>query len=233
MFDPNELPPGWREQLGPEFEKPYMLELASYLQDRVDAGAVLCPKREDIFRAFQLTDLPDVRVVIIGQDPYPDPDNACGLAFAAPATQPVPASLRNIFLETCSPPVPSHMINWRQVSPDLTHWAQQGVLLLNAALTTEASNSGAHVKRWKPWTEAVLRVLASQERRIIFMLWGANARAFKPQVDNGRNSIIEASHPSPLARGFRGGRYFDLANGAFSVMKQPPIDWAWKTKETR
>jgi len=195
---------------------------AERLLARVDAlrsGAEVFPPRGQELRALELTPFCTVRVVILGQDPYHGPGQAHGLAFSVPAGVKPPPSLRNIFKELAAPP---------DMSPDLTPWAEQGVLLLNAVLTVQAGQAGSHAGLgWQELTDAVVRALAQGREGLVFLLWGAQARAKAALVDPARHLVLEAAHPSPLSahRGFLGCGHFTRANEWLTARGQAPVRW--------
>ncbi|WP_028586934.1 uracil-DNA glycosylase [Desulfocurvus vexinensis] len=196
--------------------------LAEELLARVDAlraRGEVCPPRGRELRALELTPFSAVRVVILGQDPYHGPGQAHGLAFSVPAGVKPPPSLRNIFKELGAPP---------DMSPDLTPWAGQGVLLLNAVLTVDAGRAGSHAGLgWQALTDAVVRALAQGREGLVFLLWGAQARAKAALVDPARHLVLEAAHPSPLSahRGFLGCGHFTRANQWLAARGQAPVRW--------
>ncbi|MCK9239146.1 uracil-DNA glycosylase [Desulfocurvus sp.] len=200
--------------------------LAERLLERVDAlraGGEVFPPRGRELRALELTPFSAVRVVILGQDPYHGPGQAHGLAFSVPRGVAPPPSLRNIFKEIGAP---------AGMSPDLTPWAEQGVLLLNAVLTVAAGQAGSHARLgWQELTDAVVAALARGREGLVFLLWGAQARAKAALVDPGRHLVLEAAHPSPLSahRGFLGCGHFVRANAWLAARGQAPVDWITST----
>lgn len=188
------------------------------------AGIALSPPPAAIFRALELTPLDRVKAVILGQDPYPRAGDAHGLAFSYVGPKAVPASLRVIFRELCDDvgcPVPTR--------GDLTAWATQGVLLLNAALTTETGRSAAHMRLgWSALVDEVLAAVSAERPAVAFLLWGANARSRAPLIDGTKHLVIESGHPSPLnrARDFPGSRPFSRANAWLAEHGVAPVDWA-------
>ena len=200
------------------------------------AGEQLLPAPDDVFNAFCLTPFDCVRVVILGQDPYPTPGHAHGLAFSVrPGVKPLPATLRNIFKELrqdlqFGPEDSPHLAG------DLTSWAEHGVLLLNTALTVEARKAGAHVK-W-PWREATreaILALSRERPRLAFLLWGLKAQSFAPLIDATRHLIVASEHPSPLSahRGFFGSRPFSRANAWLAAHGEPEVPWGVVNSEWR
>jgi uracil-DNA glycosylase len=196
--------------------------LAERLLERADglrARAEVFPPRGQELRALELTPFDAVRVVVLGQDPYHGPGQAHGLAFSVPHGVPAPRSLRNIFKELGAP---------ADMSPDLTPWAGQGVLLLNTVLTVAAGRAGSHAGLgWQELTDAVVRALAAGREGLVFLLWGAQARAKAALVDPGRHLVLEAAHPSPLSahRGFLGCGHFIRANEWLAARGQAPVRW--------
>ena len=197
--------------------------IAAELERAVAAGAELAPSPAAIFNALRLTPFDRVKVVILGQDPYPKRGDAHGLAFSYVGPKAVPASLRVIFKELADDlgcPVPRR--------GDLTAWARQGVLLLNAALTTETGTSGAHLALgWSALTDEVMAALSANRPAVAFLLWGANARRRAVLVDGAKHLVLETGHPSPLnrARDFPGSRPFSRANAWLQAQGIEPVDW--------
>jgi uracil-DNA glycosylase len=197
------------------------------IADRLDAlvaeGRRVMPPPADVFNAPRLTPLEAVRVVILGQDPYPTPGDAHGLAFSVAHGVPVPRSLANIFRELKADlgiTPPGH--------GNLEAWARQGVLLLNAALTVEAGQAGSHRKLgWQALTDAMIRAVATRDEPAVFILWGADAQAKRPLIDPARHAVIESAHPSPLSasRGFFGSRPFSRANAFLRELGLGEVDW--------
>ena len=211
----------WRSFLVGEWEKPYFLELSAFLKDAYTTKTIYPPKAE-VFSAFA-TDFDAVRVVIIGQDPYHGAGQAHGLAFSVRDGVAVPPSLQNIYKEIADEfhsPVPA--------SGNLNRWAEQGVLLLNNTLTVEANKAGSHRNiGWETFTAAVISRLNAERENLVFMLWGRDARAKKPQLDPARHLILEAAHPSPFSAysGFFGCGHFTKANEFLKSKKFPEIEW--------
>lgn len=194
-------------------------EVARKVDGRIAAGAQVLPAPGDIFRALRETPLPDVKAVILGQDPYPTPGDANGLAFSYVGKGRLPASLKVILAEAGSP---------REAGGDLTPWARQGVLLLNSALTVEAGKAGAHLRLgWSALTDDAVSAVAGRAEPTIFLLWGAQARARAGLIDASRHGIVESGHPSPLnrARDFPGSDPFGRANAWLAKRGRTPIDW--------
>lgn len=212
----------WKEVLIDEFSKPYFTELATFVKEAYTSGTVY-PAPAHIFRAFSLTPFEKVKVVILGQDPYHGPKQAIGLSFAvAPGTQ-LPPSLRNIYKELTSDIGAPHTPDG-----DLSRWATQGVLLLNAILTVAAGKAGSHQKKgWEEFTDAVIRTLNDKREHLVFMLWGNYARAKGAHIDRAKHLVIESAHPSPFSAdaGFFGSRPFSQANAYLEAQGHNPIDW--------
>ncbi|GAB4118760.1 MAG: uracil-DNA glycosylase [Wenzhouxiangellaceae bacterium] len=217
------LEPGWLAQLQPEFEQDYMQQLRAFLRARIEAGAQIYPVAKNIFAAFDHTPFAQVRVVIIGQDPYHGPGQAHGLCFSVlPGTR-VPPSLHNIYRELHSDvgfAPPQHGC--------LLPWAAQGVLLLNAVLTVERGQAGAHQNRgWERFTDAAIAALNAQRDGLVFMLWGSYAQRKGSIVDRQKHLVLQAPHPSPLSahRGFLGCRHFSQSNAWLQSHGEAAIDW--------
>ncbi|MBQ9400592.1 MAG: uracil-DNA glycosylase [Bacteroidales bacterium] len=212
----------WKEALRSEFSKPYFEELVATLHREKQEGRVIFPPGGRIFRAFELTPLDQVKVVILGQDPYHGYGQAMGLSFSVPEGVPAPPSLVNIFKEIESD-LGIHMSG----SPDLEPWARQGVLLLNAILTVRSGEPASHSRiGWQEFTDAVIRTVSDRCDGVVFMLWGNFARSKRDLIDTGRHHVLEAAHPSPLARGaFFGCRHFSTANRLLIQENKEPINW--------
>lgn len=198
----------WYDILIPEFSKPYMRKLANYLTTEYQTKTIY-PKVEDIFNAFKLCSYDEVKVVIIGQDPYHSPNTAHGLAFSS-LLETTPPSLRNIFEELRIEGIGSGFN-----TNNLTTWSEQGILLLNTVLTVEARKPLSHANlNWTTFTDKVIENLDTHNNKIVFMLWGAKARQYKSKIKNPKHLILEAPHPSPLSahRGFFGCGHFKKAN---------------------
>ncbi len=212
----------WAKALAPEFEKPYFQELAASLHAEKAAGKRIYPPGPQIFRAFDLCPVEDVKVVILGQDPYHGAGQAMGLSFSVPSGVPAPPSLKNIFRE-----IETDCGIRMSGNTDLTPWARQGVLLLNAILTVEANMAASHSRLgWETFTDAVISYLNGNRRDIVFMLWGSFARSKARFIDPYRHCVLQAAHPSPLARGaFFGCRHFSKANEFLTLHGMTPVDW--------
>ncbi|MBQ3710965.1 MAG: uracil-DNA glycosylase [Bacteroidales bacterium] len=212
----------WKQALQSEFEKPYFAGLVARLHEEKDRGEVFYPPGSQIFRAFELTPVPQVKVVILGQDPYHNPGQAMGLSFSVPDGVPAPPSLVNIFKE-----ISSDLGIRMSGSPNLEPWARQGVLLLNSILTVRAGQAASHRSLgWETFTDAVIKYLSDNCDGIVFMLWGNFARTKAALIDPAKHLILEAAHPSPLARGaFFGCKHFSKANNFLTFRGKTPIEW--------
>ena len=212
----------WKEALAGEFEKPYFSTLVGTLHAEKDAGRKIYPPGSLIFRAFDLTPVDKVKVVILGQDPYHNPGQAMGLSFSVPDGVPAPPSLVNIFKE-----LENDLGIKMSGRPNLENWARQGVLLLNAILTVRAGEAASHSRLgWQEFTDAVISYISSHCKNVTFMLWGNFARSKSSLIDHSRHLVLEAAHPSPLARGaFFGCRHFSKANAYLVSNGKTPIDW--------
>lgn len=220
------IPESWRPALEPVLARPEARRLGGWLCAEEAAGKTFYPPRGSRLRAFELTPLDEVRVVILGQDPYHGPGQAMGLCFAVPTGCAVPPSLLNIYKELeadLGVPRPAH--------GDLSGWARQGVLLLNTCLTVEAGRAGSHAGRgWEAVTDAAVAAVASQSEPSVFILWGSHARAKAariPGLAGGRHCLIESPHPSPLSahRGFFGSKPFSRANAFLEANGRGAVDW--------
>jgi uracil-DNA glycosylase len=212
----------WKEALGSEFSKPYFKGIVSFLHAEKEMGKTIYPPGKLIFNAFELTPLPALKVLLLGQDPYHQPGQAHGLSFSVPANVPQPPSLRTIFTELHADlgiPPAAHGC--------LESWARQGVMLLNAILTVEAGKPASHSKAgWMEFTDAVIRTVSGKKENVVFLLWGNFARSKRGLIDASRHCILEAAHPSPLARGaFLGSKPFSRTNAYLTSKNIQPIDW--------
>ena len=218
-----QLEKGWLSLLGEEFDKPYMAELRTFLQQRRAQGGVIYPPGSQWFAAFNHTPFDRVKVVILGQDPYHGPHQAHGLCFSVLPGVKTPPSLSNIYKEMAQD------LGIRQPAHGcLTSWADQGVLLLNATLTVEQGQAGAHQgKGWETFTDAAIRALNEQREGLVFMLWGSYAQKKGGFIDRSRHLVLHAPHPSPLSahRGFFGCGHFSAANRYLQQRGCAPIDW--------
>ncbi len=212
----------WKNALAGEFGKPYFESLVRFLHSEKAAGQTIYPPGSQIFRAFELTPLDNLKVVILGQDPYHGPGQAHGLSFSVSAGVPAPPSLKNIFKE-----IESDLGVKMSGYPDLEKWARQGVLLLNAVLTVRAGQPTSHSKiGWQEFTDAVIRYISDNCEGVVFLLWGNFARTKSALIDHSKHHVLEAAHPSPLARGaFFGCRHFSQTNALLASRGLRPIDW--------
>ena len=212
----------WKDALAPEFGKPYFEQLVRFLHQEKAAGKVIYPPGSLIFRAFDLTPVDQVKVVILGQDPYHNPGEAMGLSFSVPDGVRMPPSLRNIYRE-----IETDLGIRMSGRPNLESWARQGVLLLNSSLTVEAGLANSHKDiGWHEFTDAVIRYLSDQREGIVFLLWGNFAKAKASLIDTTRHHVLTAAHPSPLAGGaFFGCRHFSKTNQILLSEGQTPINW--------
>ncbi|CBV42876.1 uracil-DNA glycosylase [Halomonas elongata] len=217
------LPDSWQQWLGAEFEAPYMQALRDFLAGEKAARKVIYPHSSNWFRAFELTPLEEVRVVILGQDPYHGPNQAHGLCFSVRPGVQVPPSLVNIYKELAAD------VGFQPVNHGfLESWARQGVLLLNTSLTVEQGNAGSHRGRgWETFTDRAIATVNEHAGPTVFLLWGSHARKKKALVDTSRHLVLESPHPSPLSahRGFFGNRHFSRANAFLAEQGRTPIDW--------
>jgi uracil-DNA glycosylase len=213
----------WKERLAPEFEKDYMKRLKEFLKSQYAAGKKIYPPGSLIFNALNTTPFPNVRVVILGQDPYHGPGQAHGLCFSVPDGVPFPPSLQNIFKE-----LESDLGISKPKSGNLKSWAEQGVLLLNSVLTVEEGKAASHQgKGWETFTDVIIHKLASEKEGLVFVLWGSYAQKKAAFVDRKKHLVIECVHPSPLSchRGFFGSRPFSKINAYLERRGEKPIDW--------
>jgi uracil-DNA glycosylase len=214
----------WAEVLGAEKEKPYFNTLWQKIASEREAGKVIYPPSKDIFNAFNLTPLNNVKVVILGQDPYHGPGQAHGLSFSVKQGIKIPPSLANIYKELASDidgfTIPAH--------GNLTHWATQGVLLLNTVLTVEQGKAHSHAKwGWETFSDAVIDAVNSQQEKVVFLLWGSHAQKKGQQLNRNKHLVLHAPHPSPLSayRGFFGCKHFSQANTYLTENGIKPIHW--------
>ena len=217
------IDPSWYAVLQPQFEAPYFAELKQFLVAE-RAQHTCYPPGSKIFNAFDSTPFDKVKVVILGQDPYHEPGQAMGLCFSVPQGIQVPPSLVNIITEINT----DLGVNIPKTCGDLSGWAAQGVLLLNATLTVRAHQAGSHQRHgWETFTDASIQALSQQRTGIVFLLWGSYAIAKKALIDTSRHLVLTAPHPSPLSayRGFFGCRHFSQANAYLQSLGQQPIDW--------
>lgn len=212
----------WKTVLQSEFDKPYFQTLIEYIKKEKQHGKTIYPPGALIFNAFEQCPFDQVKVVILGQDPYHGPGQAMGLSFSVPKGIDQPASLKNIFKELKSDldiDPPNH--------GDLSSWARQGVFLLNAMLTVEKGNAGSHSKSgWQEFTDAVIQTISTYKKGIVFLLWGNFARNKKELINGQEHYILEAAHPSPLAGGaFFGCKHFSKTNELLKLQNKTPIAW--------
>ncbi|SEK81402.1 Uracil-DNA glycosylase [Atopomonas hussainii] len=223
MADNITLETSWKTHLLPEFSQPYMLALRQFLRDEKAAGKVIYPPGAQIFNALDSTPLPQVKVVILGQDPYHGPGQAHGLCFSVAPGVPAPPSLKNIFKELqrdLGLPVPNHGC--------LQRWAEQGVLLLNTSLTVEQGQAGSHAsKGWQTFTDRIIELVNQECQGVVFLLWGAHAQSKRKLIDASKHQVLCSAHPSPLSahRGFLGNGHFSAANAYLQQQGKSPIDW--------
>ncbi|GHC50301.1 uracil-DNA glycosylase [Ulvibacter litoralis] len=215
--------PGWKSVLATEFEKEYFKNLKDFVATAYQTNTCFPPKNE-VFAAFNKTDFNDVNVVILGQDPYHNEGEANGLAFSVANGVTIPPSLRNIFKELEAdlgvPPV---------TNGDLSRWASQGVLLLNATLTVQKNSPGSHQKRgWEQFTDSVIAKLSEEKEHLVFLLWGGYAKKKGAKIDTTKHLVLQSGHPSPMSanRGFWfGNKHFSKANAYLVEKKRKPITW--------
>ncbi len=217
------IEPSWKEELAPEFEKPYFKELSTFVREAYKKDAVY-PAPKNVFRAFDLCPFEKVEVVILGQDPYHGPKQANGLSFAVDEGTKLPPSLQNIFKEINA----EFGQAMQNKSGDLSRWATQGVLLLNATLTVKAHLPGSHqAKGWEDFTDAAVKALSDKRNNLVFMLWGNYAKNKGAHINRTRHLVLEAAHPSPFSayHGFFGCDHFKKANEYLLSHNKKPIDW--------
>ncbi|BCG26220.1 uracil-DNA glycosylase [Pseudomonas tohonis] len=218
------LEAGWKEALRDEFDKPYMKALGEFLRAEKAAGKVIFPPGPLIFNALNSTPLDEVKVVIIGQDPYHGPGQAHGLCFSVQPGVPIPPSLLNIYKELkrdLNIDMPDH--------GHLQSWAEQGVLLLNTSLTVEQARAGSHANQgWQPFTDRVIEVVSAHQPNLVFLLWGSHAQSKQRLIDSTKHLVLRSAHPSPLSayRGFLGNGHFSRCNKFLEQHGLAPIDWS-------
>ena len=216
----------WQSLIGDQFDRPYMRALSEFLLSEKRAGKRVYPPGPKMFAAMDLVPVEQVKIVIIGQDPYHGPNQAMGLSFSVPKDQPLPPSLRNIYTEIQEDMGQS--IDFDCASGDLSHWAEQGVLLLNAVLSVQHAQAASHQGRgWEQFTDELVKRLANRREGLIFMLWGSYAQKKAAQLAAERHHLLKAPHPSPLSahRGFFGCKHFSAANRLLEQQALAPIDW--------
>ena len=212
----------WKDALAGEFEKAYFASLVRFLHQEKASGKVIYPPGSQIFRAFDLCPVPQVKVVILGQDPYHGPGQAMGLSFSVPDGIPAPPSLKNVFRE-----IEDDLGIRMSGRPNLEGWARQGVLLLNSVLTVQAGQPTSHSRiGWQEFTDAVISYLPAHCEGIVFLLWGRYAQQKAALIDTSRHHVLTAAHPSPLAGGaFFGCKHFSQTNQILVSEGKTPIDW--------
>lgn len=221
--DKVKLEAGWKQALYEEFDRPYMTALGDLLRQEKAAGKEIYPPGPLIFNALNSTPLDQVKVVIIGQDPYHGPGQAHGLCFSVQPGVATPPSLVNIYKELkrdLNIDIPNHGY--------LQSWAEQGVLLLNTSLTVERGNAGSHAaKGWQPFTDRIISVVSEQRPRLVFLLWGAHAQSKERLIDTSKHLVLRSPHPSPLSahRGFIGNGHFSRTNKFLEQHGLAPVDW--------
>lgn len=218
------LEPGWLKVLEPEFEKPYMKDLKSFLLKEKESGYTIYPKGNDIFNAFNHTPFDKVKVVILGQDPYHGEGQAHGLSFSVQKGVAVPPSLKNIYKELETDiegfKTPAH--------GNLTQWTDEGVLLLNASLTVRAHQPGSHQgKGWEAFTDQAISQLSKQKTGLIFLLWGKFAQQKANLIDEHKHTVLKSAHPSPFSAytGFFGNKHFSKTNAILMAQGEQPVNW--------
>lgn len=218
------IEPSWKAVLKHEFTKPYFLQVATHLKTEKATGTTVYPPGQLIFHAFNTTPFNEVKVVILGQDPYHNPGQAHGLSFSVPDGVPPPPSLVNIYKELHTDiglPIPQ--------TGNLTKWAQQGVFLLNAILTVRANEPASHSKiGWMDFTDAVIKKLSAEKSGLVFLLWGKFAQEKQVLIDETKHTVLKAAHPSPFSadKGFFGCRHFSRTNEVLMKQGLAPIDWS-------
>ena len=216
------LEAGWKAALAAEFAQPYFAAIKAELLRARDQGETIYPPARLIFNAFAQTPFEQVRVVIIGQDPYHQPGQAMGLSFSVPQGVRIPPSLLNIYKEL-ERSIPGYQ---RPAHGDLTHWAEQGVLLLNASLTVLHGQAASHAHiGWQQFTDAAISALSARDKPVVFLLWGNFAKKKAELIDSNRHFVLTAPHPSPLARGFIGCGHFVETNRILAECGETPIQW--------
>ncbi|MEG0892016.1 MAG: uracil-DNA glycosylase [Bacteroidales bacterium] len=217
-----EIEEQWKEVLKEEFCKDYFVNLARFLHNEKKSGKIIYPPGKLIFNAFELTPFNSVKVVILGQDPYHGPNQAHGLSFSVPDGIMTPPSLKNIYKE-----IEADLNITLNKNGNLENWAKQGVFLLNSVLTVRASEPTSHAKiGWNEFTDAVIKAISDKKEGVVFMLWGNYAKTKKELINKNKHYILEAAHPSPLARGaFFGCKHFSKCNNILTSLSKEPINW--------
>jgi uracil-DNA glycosylase len=212
----------WKNLFKDEFEKEYFFKLTSLIIHDLNEGITIYPKGQDIFNAFNLTPFDQVKVVVLGQDPYHGPGQAHGLSFSVPEGKTFPPSLINIFKE-----LKDDLGIEYPISGNLERWAKQGVFLLNAILTVRAGQAASHSKiGWNIFTDQVIKKISENKEGVVFLLWGNFAKSKKDLIDLSKHHVLEAAHPSPLARGaFFGCKHFSATNNILLSKGKDPINW--------
>lgn len=212
----------WKTALASEFSQPYFQAITTFLKNEIGAGKTIYPPGPLIFNAFNTTPFDEVKVVVLGQDPYIKPGQAMGLSFSVPKDVATPPSLKNIYKEL-QEDLGCTIVN----HGDLTKWAKQGVFLLNASLTVERGKSNSHAKcGWHTFTDAVIQNLSEQREGLVFMLWGNFAKKKAAFIDPFKHLVLEAAHPSPLAGGaYFGSKHFSKANEYLATQGKETVDW--------
>ena len=224
IFMAVDIEPSWLKVLAGEFDKNYMSDLRKFLQQEKETGHTVYPRNAEIFNAFKHTPFDQVKVVILGQDPYHGPNQAHGLSFSVQKGVAIPRSLDNIYKELATD-IPGFV---KPSHGNLESWAKQGVLLLNATLTVRAHTAASHQRKgWEMFTDEVIRKLSELRKGIVFILWGSYAQSKIPLIDQSNHYIIKSVHPSPLSveRGFWGSKPFSKANAFLEKEGKEPIDW--------
>ncbi len=224
-FQTAEMDPEWFKVLEKEVKKNYFQELAKYLESEIKAGQTIYPENQNIFSAFKFTPFKDVKVVILGQDPYHGPGQAHGLSFSVLPGVAYPPSLKNIFKEL----VNDLGIQSPEKNGCLVGWARQGVLMLNSVLTVRSSEANSHQgKGWEQFTDAAIQALNESQNNLVFLLWGSYAQKKAAFVDSEKHCIIKSVHPSPLSshRGFFGSQPFSKINTYLKLKNKTAIDWS-------
>ena len=218
------ISPSWKSKLMPEFEKPYFKKIKNAILDEKEKGKTIYPPSHLIFNAFDTTPFESVKVVILGQDPYHGEGQAMGLSFSVPNGIAIPPSLQNIFKELKSD-IPDFII---PSNGDLSHWAKQGVLLLNAFLTVNKREPASHQKfGWETFTDEVIRTISNQLDGVVFLLWGNFAQQKEILIDTNKHLVLKAPHPSPFSahKGFLGCQHFSKTNDFLKIKNKTTINW--------